>query len=214
MAWYFGDETRMAERELEYKARHNNYNWGYDPQNYFSPDGAYSEKPEDPAVRIAEFKDLIAAIHAALAWGGSRRGLHTWPRRAFLTTSCPTITFSVTPMAAFSAISATISPPIARWLNACLSIQSPTGFEEFKIDGMRFDMMGDATTKRFRLRSMLRRPSIHRYCFWAKAGVPSKGIWKTRLWPEKEPTRTGWTNRQCRCFQRRIQKRTQIWLRL
>ena len=39
-------------------------NWGYDPQNYFSLTGMYSENPSDPAKRIEEFKNLVAAIHA------------------------------------------------------------------------------------------------------------------------------------------------------
>ena len=42
----------------------SNYNWGYDPQNYFSLTGMYSEKPSDPAKRIEEFKNLVSAIHA------------------------------------------------------------------------------------------------------------------------------------------------------
>jgi pullulanase len=40
-----------------------NYNWGYDPQNYFSPDGWYSLKPQDPYERITEVKDLFSALH-------------------------------------------------------------------------------------------------------------------------------------------------------
>ena len=42
----------------------SNYNWGYDPQNYFSLTGMYFEKPSDPDKRIEEFKNLVSAIHA------------------------------------------------------------------------------------------------------------------------------------------------------
>ncbi|WP_114572018.1 type I pullulanase [Exiguobacterium flavidum] len=41
----------------------SNYNWGYDPQNYFAPEGSYSSNPDDPSVRIRELKTLIQALH-------------------------------------------------------------------------------------------------------------------------------------------------------
>ena len=43
------DETKLSE---------NQYNWGYDPQNYNVPDGSYSTDPYDPATRIREFKQM------------------------------------------------------------------------------------------------------------------------------------------------------------
>lgn len=39
------------------------YNWGYDPQNYFFPEGAYSSDPYDGFARIIEFKSLVNALH-------------------------------------------------------------------------------------------------------------------------------------------------------
>ena len=42
-----------------------NYNWGYDPKNYNTPEGSYSTDPADPAVRIKEFKQMVAALHKA-----------------------------------------------------------------------------------------------------------------------------------------------------
>lgn len=61
--YYFGDETDSATRESQYSAGGNNYNWGYDPHNYFSPEGMYSEDATDPLLRVAELKELIKAIH-------------------------------------------------------------------------------------------------------------------------------------------------------
>jgi pullulanase len=49
------DETRL---DL------NNYNWGYDPQNYNVPEGSYSTDPSNPAVRIREFKQMVQALHS------------------------------------------------------------------------------------------------------------------------------------------------------
>ena len=50
------DETKLSE---------NQYNWGYDPQNYNVPDGSYSTDPYDPATRIREFKQMVQAFHKA-----------------------------------------------------------------------------------------------------------------------------------------------------
>jgi pullulanase len=42
-----------------------NYNWGYDPQNYNAPEGSYSTNAADARVRIAEFKQMVQALHQA-----------------------------------------------------------------------------------------------------------------------------------------------------
>lgn len=47
------DETRPDEQ----------YNWGYDPQYYFAPEGSYATDAFDPACRIKELKTLIQAMH-------------------------------------------------------------------------------------------------------------------------------------------------------
>ena len=47
----------------ETKLEQNKYNWGYDPQNYNVPDGSYSTNPEDPSVRINEFKQMVQSLH-------------------------------------------------------------------------------------------------------------------------------------------------------
>ncbi len=39
------------------------YNWGYDPQNFNTPEGSYSTNPEDGKVRILEFKKMVQALH-------------------------------------------------------------------------------------------------------------------------------------------------------
>jgi pullulanase len=44
-----------------YKAQ---YNWGYDPQNYNTPEGSYSSNTADGTVRIKEFKQLVKTFHS------------------------------------------------------------------------------------------------------------------------------------------------------
>lgn len=43
----------------------NQYNWGYDPQNYNVPEGSYATDPAEPSVRIREMKEMIQALHNA-----------------------------------------------------------------------------------------------------------------------------------------------------
>ncbi|HJW33835.1 MAG TPA: alpha-amylase family glycosyl hydrolase [Holophagaceae bacterium] len=61
---YTYDQTKIGTRELDIaKTSGANYNWGYDPQNYFTPTGMYSAAPTDPAARINELKTLVNEIH-------------------------------------------------------------------------------------------------------------------------------------------------------
>jgi len=63
MSYYFCKELENNIREMHYSSAKNNYNWGYDPHSYFSLSGMYSENPQNPQERIREFKELIAEIH-------------------------------------------------------------------------------------------------------------------------------------------------------
>lgn len=50
------DETNLQQ---------NNYNWGYDPLNYNTPEGSYSTNPSDPETRVKEMKEMIKGLHDA-----------------------------------------------------------------------------------------------------------------------------------------------------
>jgi pullulanase len=41
----------------------DHYSWGYDPLNYFVPEGSYATDARDPAVRIREYKQLVQTLH-------------------------------------------------------------------------------------------------------------------------------------------------------
>lgn len=53
------DHRSIDERYLE----DNNFNWGYDPQNYNVPEGSYSTDPYNGAVRVEEFKQMVKTLH-------------------------------------------------------------------------------------------------------------------------------------------------------
>lgn len=63
LSYYYVNELKNHERLSAYASSDSNYNWGYDPQNYFSLTGMYSSNPKDPEKRIAEFKNLVNEIH-------------------------------------------------------------------------------------------------------------------------------------------------------
>lgn len=145
MAWYFGDELAMDERSLAYSAKDNEYNWGYDPHGYFSPDGAYSSNPADPQLRIKELKGLIDAIHQK-GMGVVLDVVYTHMAKASLLNDI------VPGYYAFQKPDGTFIGGFGnnlatnRKMAEKLMIDSVKyWFEEYKIDGMRWDMMGDAT---------------------------------------------------------------------
>lgn len=48
------DETKLNEMQ---------YNWGYDPEHYNSPEGSYSTNPFDGDIRVKEFKEMVLNLH-------------------------------------------------------------------------------------------------------------------------------------------------------
>ena len=47
----------------EGKPRSREYNWGYDPMNFNVPEGSYATDPFSGAVRVAEMKKMVKALH-------------------------------------------------------------------------------------------------------------------------------------------------------
>ncbi len=44
-------------------AQPDRYGWGYDPLNYFVPEGTYATDAADPAARVRELRQLVLALH-------------------------------------------------------------------------------------------------------------------------------------------------------
>lgn len=40
------------------------YNWGYDPLNYFCPEGSYSSDANDGFARVREFREMVNSLHS------------------------------------------------------------------------------------------------------------------------------------------------------
>ncbi|MFC4403042.1 pullulanase [Gracilibacillus xinjiangensis] len=144
MSYFYCDETKSGERLVDYASTDQNYNWGYDPHSYFSISGMYSENPRDPAKRIKEMKQLIAEIH--------QRGMGVILDVVFNHTAKVRVLENLEPgyyhfmnkdgttRRSFGGGRLGTTHKMARRL-VLDSIKYWT--EEFKVDGFRFDMMGD-----------------------------------------------------------------------
>lgn len=59
--FYTVDETDRLFKDTD--APNSNYNWGYDPHNYFTPEGWFSTDATNPYTRIREYRELVQALH-------------------------------------------------------------------------------------------------------------------------------------------------------
>ncbi|PPA70367.1 pullulanase [Jeotgalibacillus proteolyticus] len=144
MSYFFADEFSNGERMPDYQSTDTNYNWGYDPHSYFSLSGMYSENPEDPEKRIEEFKNLIDEIH--------KRGIgvildvvynHTARVEIFENLEPEYYHFmnaDGTPRTSFGGGRLGTTHFMSRRV---LTDSIMHWVEEYKVDGFRFDMMGD-----------------------------------------------------------------------
>ena len=59
----FYDYASVDESNVSSTMSAENYNWGYDPQNYNCLEGSYSSDPCDGYARVLEFKQMVMAMH-------------------------------------------------------------------------------------------------------------------------------------------------------
>lgn len=144
MSYYFANELDKDERLLDWASTNTNYNWGYDPHSYFSLTGMYSENPEDPEKRIEEFKNLINEIHQR-DMGVILDVVYNHTARMHIFEDLEPNYYHFmdadgTPRESFGGGRLGTTHQMARRI----LVDSITYWtEEFKVDGFRFDMMGD-----------------------------------------------------------------------
>ncbi len=121
-----------------------NYNWGYDPQNYFTPSGWFATDPHDPYCRVRELKELVKALHE------QRIGVildivynHVYDVLTFESVA-PGCYFRLEGEGLVSnRTGAGPSLETRRWQVRKLIVDSLRYLvEEFHVDGFRFDLMG------------------------------------------------------------------------
>ncbi len=121
------------------------FNWGYDPKNYNVPEGSYSTDPCDGAVRINEYKQMVAALHEA--------GIgvimdvvynHTYDANSSFNRIVPYYYYRYTATGANSSASGCGNDTASeRYMFGKFMVDSTSYWvEEYKLDGLRFDLMG------------------------------------------------------------------------
>ena len=144
LSYYYVNELKNQERLSAYASSNSNYNWGYDPQNYFSLTGMYSSDPKDPEKRIAEFKNLINEIH--------KRGMGAILDVVYNHTANVDIFEDIEPNY-YHFMDADGSPRTSfgggrlgttHYMSKRVLVDSIKYLvDTYKVDGFRFDMMGD-----------------------------------------------------------------------
>ncbi|MBJ8325076.1 pullulanase [Streptococcus pacificus] len=144
MSYYFANESENGKRLTNYASSDTNYNWGYDPQSYFALTGMYSETPTNPLARIAEFKELVNEIHKR-GMGVILDVVYNHTAKIFIfedlepnyyhfmdANGTPRTSFGGGRLGTTHHMSQRVLVDSIKYL-----------VDEFKIDGFRFDMMGD-----------------------------------------------------------------------
>lgn len=62
--FFYNDEFNTS-YENSGSVNGNNYNWGYDPHNYFTPEGWFATDARDPYCRVRELRELVNECHKA-----------------------------------------------------------------------------------------------------------------------------------------------------
>ena len=144
MSYYFVNELKNAERMSEYATSNSNYNWGYDPQNYFAFTGMYSTDPTDPMKRIEEFKNLVNEIHNQ-GMGVILDVVYNHTSKTFLFEDLEPNYYHF--MEADGAAKSSFGGGrlgTTHYMSRRVLVDSIKYLvDEFKVDGFRFDMMGD-----------------------------------------------------------------------
>ena len=121
------------------------YNWGYDPRNYFSPEGGLSSDPYRGEVRVRELKEAIMALHRA----GFRVIMdvvfnHTYGTDTPLQKTAPWYHYRLNEDGSLSEGShcgndvASEMPMTHKFILDCVMYWA----KEYHFDGFRFDIMG------------------------------------------------------------------------
>ena len=123
----------------------DNYNWGYNPQNYNVPEGSYSTNPYEGAVRISEFKEMVYKFHQA----GIRVVMdmvynHTYNLESPLNLTVPGYYYRKDQYGRYSNGSGCGNETASeRYMFRKYMIDSVLYWaKEYHIDGFRFDLMG------------------------------------------------------------------------
>ncbi len=127
------------------ETRNDQFNWGYDPQNYNVPEGSYSTDPYNGEVRINEYKQMVQALHnAGIGVIMDVVYNHTYDANSNLNKIVPYYYYRYTNTGANSSASGCGNDTASeRYMYGKYMVDSTSYWvDEYHLDGLRFDLMG------------------------------------------------------------------------
>ncbi len=123
----------------------NQFNWGYDPENYNVPEGSYASDPYKGEVRIKEYKEMVKALHeAGIGVVMDVVYNHTYDANSSFNKIVPYYYYRYTDTGVNSSASGCGNDTASeRYMYGKFMVESTAYWvEEYKLDGLRFDLMG------------------------------------------------------------------------
>ena len=141
--FYYTDETNRRYEDAG-TVHGNNYNWGYDPHNYFTPEGWYASEPENPESRVRELRELVNECHKAGIGVVLDVVYNHLSRTDLLDTIVPGYYFRTNTDGNYTNGSGCGNDVASERLMARrLIVDSAVHWvKEYRVDGFRFDLMG------------------------------------------------------------------------
>jgi secreted pullulanase len=174
LACFHGDESARGVYEGARTTSGNNYDWGYDPQGWFAPEGMYSLDPTDPRRRVRELKTLVNEAH--------KRGLGVTLDVVYNHTANTSILDPLAPGYFYRTGSSSGTgndTASERKMMRKLIVDSVAYLtREYRVDGFRFDLMG-LIDSRTMLEAWAAASALNPHVLfigegWRMSGVPAK----------------------------------------
>ena len=127
------------------ETKNDQFNWGYDPQNYNVPEGSYSTDPRHGEVRVQEYKQMVMALHeAGIGVVMDVVYNHTYDKNASFNRIVPYYYYRYKSNGANSSGSGCGNDTASeRYMFNKFMVESTSYWvEEYNLDGLRFDLMG------------------------------------------------------------------------
>lgn len=141
--FFYNNETNREYDDRGVVAN-SNYNWGYDPHNYFTPEGWYATDPSDPYCRVRELRELINECHKAGLGVLLDVVYNHMATTQFLDDIVPGYYFRMNDNGRFTANSGCGNDTATEHAMMAKIVRDSTEHwvREYKADGFRFDLMG------------------------------------------------------------------------
>lgn len=141
--FYYTDETNRNYEDSG-TVSNNNYNWGYDPHNYFTPEGWFATDATNPYARVAELRTLIDELHKAGIGVLLDVVYNHMATTSFLDDIVPGYFFRTNAQGKLTSNSGCGNDVATeRYMARKLIVDSVTHWVgNYKVDGFRFDLMG------------------------------------------------------------------------